>query len=63
MTTEKEYLAIVWAWKWFHVYLYGQMFTVERDNKPLSWLNRMKYTNARLTCWALQIQPYQFTRI
>ena len=59
-TIEKECLAIVWALKRFHVYLYGQMFTVETDHKPLSWLNRMKDTNARLTRWALQIQPYRF---
>ena len=40
--------------------LYGQKFTVETDHKSLSWLNQMKDTNARLTRWALQIQPYKF---
>ncbi len=36
------------------------MFVIETDHKPLSWLMRMKDSNARLTRWALQIQPYQF---
>ena len=57
---EKECLAIVWALKFFHVYLYGQEFAIETDHEPLSWLDRMKSTNARLTRWSLQIQPYRF---
>ena len=54
---EKECLAIVWALCQFHVYLYGQEFTIETDHLPLSWLERMKNKNARLTRWSLQIQP------
>ena len=38
----------------------SQEFIAEKDHKALSWLNRMKDTNARLTRWALQIQPYRF---
>ena len=34
-TVEKEGLAIVWALKVFHVYVYGQSFTVGTDHKPL----------------------------
>ena len=37
-TIEKECLAIVWALKVFHVYVYGQSFTVQIDHQPLSWL-------------------------
>ena len=59
-TIEKECLAIVWALKFFNTYLYGQVFTIETDHQPLSWLHRMKSSNARLTRWALAIQPYQF---
>ncbi len=59
-TVEKECLAIVWAIKFFYVYLYGQAFTVETDHQPLLWLNRMKNTNPRLTRWSLQLQPYRF---
>ena len=41
-TIEKECLAIVWALKFFNTYLYGQVFTIETNHQPLSWLCRMK---------------------
>ena len=55
---EKECLAIVWSLQAFHVYLFGQKFTIETDHQPLSWLQRMKNTNHRLTRWAFAVQPY-----
>ena len=58
---EKECLAIVWALKTFHTYLFGVDFTIETDHRPLAWLDRMKNANARLTRWALSLQPYHFT--
>ena len=57
---EKECLAIVWSLQVFHVYLYGQKFSIETDHQPLSWLGRMKNNNQCLTQWALSIQPYCF---
>ena len=57
---EKECLAIVWALQVFNVYLYGQEFCIETDHQPLSWLDRMKNSNQRLTRWALAVQPYCF---
>ena len=58
---EKECLAVVWALKFFHVYLYGQSFVIQTDHQPLAWLQRMKNTNSRLTRWALAIQTYCLT--
>jgi hypothetical protein len=57
---EKECLAIVWALKNFHQYLFGVQFTIETDHQPLRWLQQMRNANNRLTRWALAIQPYHF---
>ena len=59
-TIEKECLAIIWALQFFHVYLYGQSFTVQTDYQPLAWLQRTKNTNPRLTRWAIVVQPLWF---
>ena len=60
---EKECLAVVWALKFFHVYLYGQSFVIQTDHQPLAWLQRMRNTNSRLTRWALAVQPYCLTMV
>ena len=58
---EKECLAIVWALKFFHTYLYGHMFSIESDHQPLTWLQRMKNANGHLMRWALPLQPYHYS--
>ena len=58
---EKECLAIIWAIKQWHVYLYGQKFHVQTDHQAIQWLDRMKSTNNRLTRWSLILQPYHFS--
>ena len=58
---EKECLAVVWALKFFHVYLYGQSFVIQTDHQPLAWLQRMRNANPRLTRWALAVQPHCLT--
>ena len=35
---EKKCLAVVWALKFFHVYLYGQSFVIQTDHQPLAWV-------------------------
>jgi len=58
---EKECLAIVWALKFFHHFLYGKEFKIQTDHKPLTWLDRMYNSNQRLTRWNLALQEYKFT--
>ena len=58
---EKECLAVVWAVKRFNVYLYGAPFVLQTDHQLLAYLNRAKFTNGRITRWALFLQPYSIT--
>ena len=57
---EKECLALLWAVKKFHMYLYGKEFTLETDHQPLVYLRKSKMANGRLMRWSLALQPYQF---
>ena len=60
-TIEKECLAIKLAIQAFRVYLLGRHFTVQTDHRALTWLDRVKENNGRLTRWSLALQPFQFT--
>ena len=59
--TEKEALAVVWAYERFHVFLYGIEFELYTDHKPLETIysSRSKPC-ARIERWILRIQPYKF---
>ena len=59
-TIEKECLAIKLGVQAFHVYLNGRMLTIQTDHRSLSWLDRMKNANVRLTRWSLLLQSYAF---
>lgn len=59
-TIEKECLAIVFALKKLEAYLYGRKFIIETDHAPLTWLKKNQHANARVTRWALAMQPYDF---
>lgn len=62
---DKEGLAVVFAVKCFHQYLYGHSFTVFTDHKPLMSLfsehkSVPSMASARIQKWALSLSAYQY---
>ena len=63
---EKEALAIIFAVKKLHPYLYGRHFVIESDHKPLSFLLGEataipQMASSRIQRWALTLAAYQYT--
>ena len=60
---EKEALAIVWAVKRLHLYLYGGHFTLLTDCKPVELIiNNPKLKQlARIERWNHRLQQYDFS--
>lgn len=62
-TTDKEFLAIVWAVTYFRPYLWGKRFKIITDHLPIKYLNK-KYSgkefSQRNQRWLLKLQEYQF---
>ena len=63
---EKEGLAIIFAVKKFHQYLYGRKFKIVTDHRPLVGLfNEIKpipvTTAARLQRWTLILSAYEYS--
>jgi transposase InsO family protein len=57
-TIEREALAMVWALKKFHVYLYGSVFKIMSDHAPLKWLANKKHATGRLARWQYTLMEY-----
>ena len=58
--TELEYLAVVAAVKHFSFHFESKPFKVVTDHPSLLYLDKMKDSKARLTRWALSLQPYRY---
>ena len=57
-TIERECLAVIWAIRKFHPYLYGREFWIQTNHQPLQYLNRARYINDRIMRWALYLQGF-----
>ena len=59
--TEKEALALIWAFEKLHLYLYGKNLKVVVDHKPLkSIFSSVSKLNARIARWQIKLQPFDF---
>ena len=58
-TIKRECLALFWATKRLHVYLYGTEFILEIDHQPLAFVNRANIID-RVMRWALHLQMYRY---
>jgi hypothetical protein len=58
--SEKKCLGLVWAIKYFRVYLFGSRFSVVTDHAALNWLMGINDATGRLCRWAIMLQNYEF---
>ena len=59
-TTRKELAAIVFAVKFFHIYLYGRpKITVRTDHQALIWLSKFKSPEGQLARWIQTLDMYR----
>ncbi|GFX31235.1 transposon Tf2-8 polyprotein [Trichonephila clavipes] len=57
-TTEREALAILWAFQKFRGYVENQQIFLASDHQPLKWLLSIQSPSGRLARWALNIQSF-----
>lgn len=57
---EKEFLAIVWATKYFRPYLYGRRFTIKSDHRPLQWINSLDESNSKFVRWKVRLSEFDY---
>uniref|UniRef100_A0A915ICD0 Reverse transcriptase RNase H-like domain-containing protein n=1 Tax=Romanomermis culicivorax TaxID=13658 RepID=A0A915ICD0_ROMCU len=57
---ERECLAIVYGFRMYRHYVYGQKVIVRTDHKSLEWLKDIKRRNSCLQCFAINLQDYDY---
>lgn len=57
--TDLEALAVVFAVKKFHFFIYGLRTAVRTDHQPLTSLSKKTTASARVLRWALELQKYK----
>ena len=58
--SERELYAIVCAFVFFKIYLYGSTFIVVTDHQPLTYLKNMKDPAPRLARWFTKLREFNF---
>jgi len=61
--TELECLAVVWAIKHFHAYVYGQRFKLITDHSALKHLFNTAMPTGRTARWIMKLQMYDFETV
>ena len=59
-TTKRELLAVIFALKKFHPFLWGNPFTLYTDHKALTYLHTQPVANAMMINWLDTILDYNF---
>ena len=62
-TPKKELLAIIYAFKKFHPYIWGTRFTLYTDNQPLTFIKTQKILTNMAFSWLETILAYDFAII
>ncbi|KAG1412531.1 hypothetical protein G6F58_007964 [Rhizopus delemar] len=57
---KRELLAIVFALKWFHPFLWGNPFTLYTDHKALTYIHTQPVANSMMIQWLDTILDYDF---
>lgn len=58
--TERECLEMIYAVKFFPVYVKGVHFHVVTDHSSIIWLQSLKEPEGRIARWAIALQEYDF---
>jgi hypothetical protein len=59
-TIEKELFAIVWAVKYFRLYIYGRKFKILSNHNPLQWLFSLLEPNSKLFQCHIKLEEYDY---
>ena len=60
-SNEQECLAVIWGLRKFRHYLEDGKFTLQTDNRALTWLDNIKDGKGKLHRWAIYLRSFNFT--
>jgi hypothetical protein len=61
ITTEQEFLAMVYCFQTWRCYLEGSTLFARTDHEPLTWLASQKHLNRRQARWMEFLSGFQYT--